>query len=246
MITVAVPPTFAVYVPISRVTDPLHAANACGAKKKKPRMSNGRYFFIYSSCPSQLTSKASLDSVVAVTTMVEVEGVNASPESAASPETIQAGIFTNAIGNVTVHDVTTPLPAVTRIRSIFPVEVGDVPHDDTEGIVPVASQYPAPVEEAIHTRELVAFAEEPIYVAEALMNVEVPDSDSWEFPSAEPDVQMGSVFAVPAEEVVTVPPLPAKVEVATQVAVPEAESPVTTPEHVVPGYAMTAPVEVAK
>ena len=54
--------------------------------------------------------------------------------------TIQEGIFLKAMGNVTTHPVADTLPTVILIRSIFPVEVGDVPHDESVGMVPVASQ----------------------------------------------------------------------------------------------------------
>jgi hypothetical protein len=61
-----------------------------------------------------------------------------------SSVTMHDGSFLNAIGHVSVQDVADTLPTVTRPEYIVPVEVGEVPHDDTVGNVPVASQYPAP------------------------------------------------------------------------------------------------------
>lgn len=83
---------------------------------------------------------ASLVREVADMTSVDVDGVKARPDKDASESTMQDGIFTNAIGKVTVQDVTTPLPAIILMRSMFPVEVGRVPHDERVGMVPVASQ----------------------------------------------------------------------------------------------------------
>ena len=54
--------------------------------------------------------------------------------------TIQDGRFLNVIGNVTVQPVAATLPTVILMRSVFPVLVGEVPHEERVGIVPVAFQ----------------------------------------------------------------------------------------------------------
>ena len=60
---------------------------------------------------------------------------------------------------------------------------------------------------------------EPMLVVEAAMvTVEVPEMV--EFPRAEAEVQMGSVLAIPADEVVTVPGLPCGVPVAMSIPCP--------------------------
>ena len=85
------------------------------------------------------------------------------------------------------------------------------------------------------------------------MNVDVPDSDSCEFPRAEPEVQIGSVFAVPADEVVTVPGFPA-LPLEAAVMIPDEETvrlvfvyvPEATPEFVSATVVVEFPPDVAR
>lgn len=141
-----------------------------------------------------------------------------------SLSTIHEGIFTNDIGNVSVHPVAAMLPTVIRERHWFPVEVGEVPHDEIAGIVPVASQYPVIDEEATQTSELGPVQSPPIQVLLELITVDVVvGCEMFELPRAEPDVAIGIVFAIKTDEVVTVPGLVEVVNV-VQVTVPVAET----------------------